>query len=100
MKRFVFDIDGTVCSEEKAQERMFAKPKQDVIDFINKLYNEGHTIILYTARGWDQQKVTENWLKTNNVNYHTLILGKPIYDYWIDDRSVNVNDLGRLMNEF
>ena len=40
MKKFVFDIDGTICSEEKSQERIFAKPKQKTINFINSLNKE------------------------------------------------------------
>ena len=93
MKKFVFDIDGTICDEGPAQERMFSKPKNETIKLINKLYHEGHTIIIYTARGWDQYKLTTHWLNENKVNYHTIMCGKPIYDYWIDDRCVNVKDL-------
>jgi hydroxymethylpyrimidine pyrophosphatase-like HAD family hydrolase len=100
MKKFVFDIDGTICEEGPSQERMFSLPKIDTINFINYLYEKGHFIILYTARSWDQFKLTEHWLKTYKVNYHSLLFGKPIYDYWIDDRCLNINDLEKIKNEF
>lgn len=100
MKKFVFDIDGTICSEEKSQERIFAKPKLETIELINKLFDRGNLIILYSARGWDQLRITEEWLKLNKVKYNTLILGKPVYDYWIDDRCLNIKDIGDYINEF
>ena len=100
MKKFVFDIDGTICSEEKSQERVFAKPNQKTINLINYLYDQKHLIILYSARGWDQYRITENWLEVNKVNYSSLILGKPVYDYWIDDRCINIKDIDKLIVEF
>jgi hydroxymethylpyrimidine pyrophosphatase-like HAD family hydrolase len=90
MKKFVFDIDGTICEEGPAQERIFSQPKNETIEFINKLYSQGHMIIIYTARSWDQYKITTHWLKNNNINY----------DYWIDDRCVNVDDLIDFKNNF
>ena len=100
MKKFVFDIDGTICSEEKSQERVFAKPRQKIINLINQLFDKKHLIILYSARGWDQYRITEDWLKINNVKYTSLILGKPVYDYWIDDRCINIKDIDKFINEF
>jgi len=100
MKKYVFDIDGTICSEGPAQERIFASPEGKIIKLVNNLYKQGHFIILYTARSWDQYKITEHWLKTHKVNYHTLICGKPIYDHWIDDRCINVNDVKKGNYEF
>jgi len=98
MKKIVFDIDGTICDERPAQERMFAIPKNEAIKILNQLYDSGNFIILYTARGWDQYKITEHWLKENEVKYNVLMCGKPIYDFWIDDRSINPknNDLREL----
>ena len=47
--KYVIDIDGTICKEEgKVVGR---KPYLDRIAKINKLYDEGHTIVFYTARG-------------------------------------------------
>lgn len=98
IKKYVFDIDGTLCEEGYSQERMFAKPNNKIIKIINKLFAEGNFIMLYTARGWDQYKLTENWLLENKVNFNTLICGKPIYDYWIDDRSLHPNEIDKIIN--
>ena len=91
MKKIVFDIDGTICEERRTQEKCIANPNSKIISLINKLYKKNF-IILYTARGWDQYTMTEWWCKKHNVKYHLLLCGKPIYDYWIDDRAFNVSD--------
>lgn len=95
-KKYVFDIDGTICTESFAQERMFAQAKTEIISVINELYSKGCMITLYTARGWDQYKMTEHWLKENNVKYNLLLCGKPIYDYWIDDRCLHPDNIHKL----
>ena len=50
MKKFCFDIDGTICTitDGKYNE---AEPYLDRISQLNKLHEEGNKIILYTARG-------------------------------------------------
>jgi len=95
-KIYVFDLDGTICEERKTFEKSLAAPKQDVIDLVNKLFDDGNTIIIYTARSWSEFKITEHWLKEKDVKYNVLMCGKPIYDVWIDDRAMNVEDIDKL----
>jgi uncharacterized HAD superfamily protein len=90
--QIIIDMDGTVCTEEKTFSRSMAKPLPGAIENINKLYTEGHTIIIYTARTWMEFEMTSEWLKINNVKYHQLMMGKPIGDLWIDDRALNFNN--------
>ena len=87
-KTIVCDIDGVLCTEEKTFERSIAKPLQKEIEILNALYNQNNIIILHTARGWGEFKMTERQLKKWGVKYHTLLCGKPIADILIDDRSV------------
>ena len=49
--KYVFDIDGTICTqlEEGRYERSI--PIKERIEEINELYEEGNTITFYTARG-------------------------------------------------
>lgn len=91
--RVVFDLDGTICEEKPTFERALAKPFPKVVEYINKLHDEGTYIIIYSARGWAELVMTENWLKENGVPYDLLILGKPIYDVWYDDRAENLDML-------
>jgi len=93
-KIYVFDLDGTLCEERKTFEKSLANANKYIIGKVNSLYDDDNTIIIYTARSWSEFKMTEYWLKENNVKYHILMCGKVIYDYWIDDRAINVNDFG------
>ena len=81
-------MDGVICSEEKTFEKSLAVPMPGAVDGVNYLYSKGYTIIIWTARGWEQFRSTEYWLKNNGIQYHTLLMGKPIVDHFIDDRAI------------
>lgn len=86
-KVLAIDIDGTLCTEEKTFERPLAKPIEKAKEALAILSKNGNTIILWTARGWEQYKVTKDWLDKNGFLYDQLLMGKPIVDYIIDDRA-------------
>jgi len=92
---YCFDIDGTLCSNtDGAYDE--ARPYPDVISRINGLHDDGHRIILYTARGWttgvDWRSLTEAQLSAWGVKYHELYFGKPGADLYIDDKAVSAGD--------
>lgn len=95
MGTLVIDIDGTICTQDGTNYSL-AKPKYDVIEKINKKYDEGYLIILFTARGtktgFDWSNTTRKQLADWDVKYHTLQFGKPPGDLYIDDKAVNIND--------
>ena len=95
-KVIAVDMDGCLCEEKKTFEKSLAEPKQDIINIINLLYNS-NTIVIYTARSWLEYKMTEDWLKKNNVKYNFLVCGKYPYDVLIDDRVLNVEDVDKIM---
>ncbi len=90
------DIDGTIC-QTNGLDYKNAKPRQEQIRKINKLYDEGNTIIYWTARG----TVTKiNWLNLIEeqlgrwgCRYDDVRIGKPQYDLWIDDKSKRIEEL-------
>ena len=96
--QIIIDLDGTICTEEKTYSRSLAKPKEGAIETINKLYDAGNIIIIYSARTWMEYEMTINWLNINEIKYHQLILGKPIGDVWIDDRAINFNGWSNVMD--
>jgi hypothetical protein len=57
------------------------------------LYDEGHTIIYWTARGattgLDWSELTKTQLDFWGCKYHELRMGKPMYDVWVDDKAIN-----------
>jgi|LakMenE01Jun11ns_1017448.scaffolds.fasta_scaffold9371694_2 hypothetical protein len=86
--RIIIDIDGTICSEENFDNRKNAKPFKKAINQINIFKKKKYKIIFYSSRPWSQYELTLKWLKKNKLKFDNLILGKPIGDLWIDDRSV------------
>ena len=99
MKKIIcFDLDNVIC-KTKNNDYDSSKPIRKTINLINKLYKEGYQINIFTARGMGifngnysmvvktYKKLTLKQLKQWKVNYHKLILGKPAYDYFIDDKA-------------
>jgi uncharacterized HAD superfamily protein len=95
----VIDIDGTICTEEKTFSRSLAKPLPGAVESVNKLYNQGHTIRLFTARSWVEYEVTKAWLDSNGFKYHQLLMGKPLGDVWIDDRAIGFTSWNDVMEK-
>ena len=92
---YCFDIDGTLCSVTPS-DYPEAIPYPQVIARINELYDAGHTIYIYTARGGtsglDWHKTTEAQLKEWNVKHHKLFMGKPAADVFIDDKNIHISE--------
>tara|TARA_B100001540_G_scaffold249842_1_gene225680 strand:+ start:840 stop:1163 length:324 start_codon:yes stop_codon:yes gene_type:complete len=92
-KTLCFDIDGTICSTDCHYNE--AVPYLNVIDKINKLYEQGFKIIIFTSRGYksghDWTNFTKKQIDRWGVKYHKLILGKPQADIFIDDRAINID---------
>lgn len=84
------DIDGFLCTDENGKYNK-VKPIKEHIDFINKEYDKGEIIIIWTARGQttgiDFTKLTEKQLKKWKVKYHDLLFDKPYFDILHDDKA-------------
>lgn len=78
------------------------KPKTLALKYLNKLKEEGHKIVLITARwesdNFDVRKNTEKWIKENNIPCDKLIINaenkaivakKENIDVFIDDSLKN-----------
>lgn len=90
---YCFDLDGTLCTN-KSDDYNIAEPIIDRIKKVNKLYDEGHTIFIDSARGSitkiDWQKVTEKQLKKWGLKYHVIRTGNKMFaDYYIDDKAIS-----------
>ena len=95
VKTYCFDIDGTICTNTDG-DYASAKPFGSRIDHINALYDSGHTISFFTARGSttgiDWRALTAEQLAQWGVRYHTLIMGKPHADLFVDDKAIRADD--------
>ena len=97
---YVFDIDGTICTNTYGDYEK-ATPYKQRIEKINDLFNDGHVIILHTARGMgrhdnnsnlayeDFYQLTKQQVIEWGVKHHHLFLGKPAGDIYVDDKGVN-----------
>jgi cytidyltransferase-like protein len=97
MKTYCFDIDGTLCHLVPNGDYSVAIPMAKAVDEVNRLYDEGNTIILFTARGassgMDWHDMTVDQLRSWGLKYHRLITkGKPSFDVLIDDKAINASD--------
>ncbi len=90
---YMVDIDGVICTNTNGAYTQ-AEPIRENIKKVNQLFERGHTIILWTARGslsgidWSQE--TKAQMEKWGVKHTELRLGKPHYDYWIDDKAVKL----------
>jgi len=103
IKTYVFDIDGTICTNTGGAYKLTV-PISHRIQKVNELYDEGHTIIFNTARGMGRFNnnsaqahdcfyvLTKGQLEEWGVKYHCLFMGKPAGDLYVDDKGVLAND--------
>jgi capsule biosynthesis phosphatase len=100
--RVCFDLDNTLVTYPTIpNDYDSVKPIYKNIQLLNNLKNDGHEIIIYTARRMGTHKgnigkvikdiasVTINTLEKLAIQYDELIFGKPIADIYIDDRAMN-----------
>lgn len=116
-KTFVFDLDGTICSQTAGGDEYFsALPNPLVIDCVRRLHDLGHRIVIHTARGMatvgkgfevyadavesveeHYGQRTRNWLRDHGVPFDELVFGKPSGDYYVDDKGMSIGYLIELM---
>ena len=90
---YCFDLDSTLCNTQGSNYES-STPITERIEAVNKLYDEGHIIIVDTARGSNSGK---NWwsftvqqLKSWGLKFHTLRTGvKFAADVFVDDKGFN-----------
>ena len=96
---FCFDIDNTICST-KNMDYKTSKPNKKIINKINKLFDQGHVIKIYTARYMGKYK--DNYIMANKKGYKKIksqlrkwglkfneLFFKPHADFYVDDRFIN-----------
>lgn len=98
------DIDDTIADyhiNDSKTDYYRARPIKLNIDKINKLYDEGNTIIYYTARASVNKsrrkeftELTKRQLKEWGAKHHKLSVGdKPAYDLLICDKTKRIEEL-------
>jgi hypothetical protein len=106
-KTIAFDLDDVICFRPEGYEHLgpekysYCQPYEKTIDIVNSLYDDGHKIIIYTARGMSQYNgniieiysklynQTNDQMKAWGLKYHQLVMGKLHYDVLVDDKALN-----------
>lgn len=98
----IVDCDGVIADKAHGGEYGKADPLLHGIEQVNKLYDMGYTITLYTARYGDREsgnlhrqyergyKEWTDWLAKHGVKYHHAFMGKPAGVMYIDDKAARV----------
>ena len=75
---YCFDLDGTLCNTD-GNNYKDSTPKKERIEIVNTLYEDGHTILIDTARGCVSGKnyffFTMDQLKSWVDKFHSLRTG-------------------------
>lgn len=86
------DIDNTI-TKTNGCDYQNCKPILEYINKINKLYETGHFIVYWTARGVGSGKnyidITKHQLNSWGCKYNELRCDKPVYDIFVDDKTIN-----------
>lgn len=87
------DIDGTLTNEVEGHDYSKRTPNVKMINKVNEWHKEGHTIVLFSSRWESDRTETKKWLIRYGVKYHTMILGKPKFDLYVDDISIRPKEV-------
>jgi len=99
----IVDCDGVIADKAHGGEYAKAGPLLHGIAQVNKLYDMGYKITLFTARYGDREKGNihkqyergyrewTDWLAKHGVKYHHAFMGKPAGVMYIDDKAARVN---------
>jgi hypothetical protein len=86
----VVDIDGTLLKYKTYIPNVFGEPIPGAVEFLKAQYEDGHKIILHTARSIEEENALRQHLDACGIIpwIHGLELGKPIGHVYIDDRAL------------
>ena len=95
-KKIFVDLDKTICNTI-SKDYLNSTPIKERIEFINNLKKEGNEITIWTARGSlsgiDYSELTKKQLDEWGVLYDNIIMKKPDYDIYYDDKSFNIDNI-------
>jgi capsule biosynthesis phosphatase len=99
--RICIDIDGVLCELKNSQTNYAdVKPISGAVKALCQLRQNGHFVILYTARHMKttggnlgavlakQASITLTWLEKHGFEYDEIYFGKPWADVYIDDLAI------------
>ena len=99
-KTVLVDVDETICFYSGERRYDLAEPNQENIAKINRLHDEGWTVVYWTARGSrtgsDYHDFTVEQLVSWGCRFHEVRCGarhKPDFDMLIDDKAKRIEEI-------
>jgi hypothetical protein len=91
--KIAFDLDNTVITQGSPDlDYKDSLIKRDMVNIVNKLYDEGHEIYFFTARHFKHFKYTKEFLDQCNFRYTGLVMNKISCDLYVDDKGFRWDD--------
>mgnify|MGYP001359638697 CR=1 FL=1 len=105
--RLAIDIDNTITHWDDSRDYENFVPDEQMVKVINSLYEKGHEIVLFSARGMgsvgagrisiDIVPALIKNLDKIGLKYHELITHKPKYDFIVDDKALRPDEFKALV---
>ena len=101
-KTIIVDCDGVIADKRHGGQYHLADPLTHGIEQVNKLYDMGFEVVLYTARYGDREcgnihrqyergyREWTDWLEKHGVKYTYAWMGKTAGAIYIDDKAARV----------
>ena len=93
---YYVDIDETICTRPEGSDYNACVPMEERIKVINGLFDQGHTVVYWTARGGnsgiDWTELTERQLNMWGCKHNRIEMRKPSYDVFIDDKAIKSDE--------
>jgi hypothetical protein len=89
--RIAIDFDGTIVKGDNYPN--IGELALNAKTVINKLFNEGHKILINSCRTGKYEGMIEDFLKENDIHYHYINCNQPedIYKYKQDCRKISAD---------
>ncbi|KTG07952.1 hypothetical protein AUR64_01575 [Haloprofundus marisrubri] len=87
-ERIAVDFDKTLTKGGESYITSEAEePDEEMVEWVNYQYRQGHTIIIWTARPWEAAQETVARLTEWGVDWHGIRMEKGHADLYVDDHA-------------
>jgi hypothetical protein len=92
-QRIAVDFDKTLTAGgESYITEDPEEPDEEMLEWVNYQYRQGHSIIIWTARPWEAAQETVARLTEWGVDWHGLRMEKGHADIYVDDKGTTPSD--------
>jgi hypothetical protein len=78
---YCVDFDGTLCIDGKPNYLLFSQ--------MRALQAQGNAVVLFTSRTGNRVSEAVAFCRKYGLLFNNVIGGKPIADFYIDDKAIN-----------